>query len=300
MLNLAVFALVGLGAQLVDGALGMAYGVTSTSLLLLTGVHPAAASASVHLAELGTSFVSGVSHWRFRNVDWRLVARLGVPGAVGAFLGATALSSLSTEVAAPWMAGILAALGAYVMLRFSTRPVLSAAPAPVGHSRRFLAPLGLTAGFIDASGGGGWGPVATSTLLSAGRVAPRQVIGSVSTSEFLVAAAASVGFLIGLGRSGIETLAVVGLLVGGVVAAPLAAWLVRHLPVAVLGTAVGGLLILTNARTILAAVDAPGLVWALVYTVLLVVLVRVVTAAVERHRRDRRDRQADAPTSVAG
>jgi uncharacterized protein len=295
VLNLAVFALVGLGAQLVDGALGMAYGVTSTSLLLLTGVHPAAASASVHLAELGTSFVSGVSHWRFGNVDWRLVARLGVPGAVGAFLGATALSSLSTEVAAPWMAGILAALGAYVALRFSTRPVLSTAPPPAGHSRRFLAPLGLTAGFIDASGGGGWGPVATSTLLSAGRVAPRQVIGSVSTSEFLVAAAASAGFLLGLGRSGIETLAVVGLLVGGVVAAPLAAWLVRHLPVAVLGTAVGGLLVLTNARTILAALDAPGLAWTLTYTALAVLWAGFVAAAVDRHRRAR---AVDAATPV--
>jgi hypothetical protein len=104
---LLVFALVGFGAQLVDGALGMAYGVTSTSLLLAAAVNPATASASVHLAEVGTTLAAGASHWRFGNVDWKLVLELGVPGAVGAFAGATVLSSLSTEKAAPYMAGVL-------------------------------------------------------------------------------------------------------------------------------------------------------------------------------------------------
>ena len=122
MQTLIVFALVGFGAQLVDGALGMAYGVTSTSLLLIAGVNPATASASVHLAEVGTTLAAGASHWRFGNVDWKLVVKLGVPGAIGAFLGATVLSALSTENAAPYMAGVLLALGVYVLLRFSLRP----------------------------------------------------------------------------------------------------------------------------------------------------------------------------------
>src|SRR3712207_715377 len=119
MQTLIIFALVGFGAQLVDGALGMAYGVTSTSLLLVAGVSPATASASVHLAELGTTVAAGVSHRRFGNVDWKLVAKLGVSGAIGAFLGATVLSAVSTEAAEPYMAGVLLALGVYVLLKFT-------------------------------------------------------------------------------------------------------------------------------------------------------------------------------------
>jgi uncharacterized protein len=120
MRQLILLALVGLGAQLVDGSLGMAYGVTSTSLLLAIGTSPAAASATVHLAEIGTTLASGISHWRFGNVDWKVVAKIGIPGAVGAFAGATFLPSLSTEVAAPVMALVLLALGVYVLVRFTT------------------------------------------------------------------------------------------------------------------------------------------------------------------------------------
>jgi len=255
--TLLILALVGLVAQLVDGALGMAYGVTSTTLLLIAGVTPASASASVHLAEIGTTLASGTAHWRFGNVDWRVVGRIAVPGAVGAFAGATLLSSISTEVAAPWMSGILMALGAYLLIRF-------ARPLRVARSRRpprsrFLAPLGLTAGFIDATGGGGWGPVATPSLLVSGRMEPRTVIGSVDTSEFLVAVAASAGFLIGLGSQGFAFPIVAALLIGGLIAAPIAAWLVRIVPAQLLGAAVGGLIVLTNSRTVLRALDvAPG------------------------------------------
>ena len=117
--KLVLLALVGLGAQLVDGSLGMAYGVTSTTLLLAIGTNPAAASATVHLAEIGTTLVSGASHWRFGNVDWKVVAKIGIPGAVGAFAGATFLSSLSTEAAAPLMSIILLALGLYILTRFT-------------------------------------------------------------------------------------------------------------------------------------------------------------------------------------
>nr|WP_222132173.1 sulfite exporter TauE/SafE family protein [Pseudonocardia sp. C8] len=279
--------MVGLAAQLVDGALGMAYGVTSTSLLLVTGINPATASASVHLAEVGTTIASGAAHWRFGNVDWKLVAKLGVPGAIGAFLGATVLSALSTEDAAPYMSGILLALGVYILLRFSVRPPKVATARRSPHGAAFLSPLGLVAGFVDASGGGGWGPVSTPALLGAGRTAPRTVIGSVDTSEFLVAVAASVGFLVGLGHEVLDPFTVGGLLLGGVVAAPLAAWLVTRLPAPVLGTAVGGIIILTNARTILRALDVAAPTTIATYLVIVAGWVAALSVAVARVRRSR-------------
>ncbi len=249
MRSLIIFALVGVGAQLVDGALGMAFGVTASTLLVLSGVAAAQASAAVHLAEVGTTFASGLSHWKFQNIDWPIVAKLGVPGAIGAFLGATVLSALSTEDAAPLMAAILLGIGVYVLVRFSLGrpPGLRATHTP--HTAKFLAPLGLFGGFIDASGGGGWGPVTTSTLLSQGKTAPRTVIGSVSASEFLVAVSASLGFLLGLREEFLHNLPIVlGLAVGGVIAAPFAAWLVTKVSPALLGTAVGGVIVLTNSQ----------------------------------------------------
>jgi uncharacterized membrane protein YfcA len=242
----------------------MAYGVTSSSLMLVAGLSPAAASASVHLAELGTTVVSGASHWRFGNVDWRMVVRLGVPGAVGAFAGATLLSNLSTEVAAPWMAGILLSLGLYVLLRFTFGTIKLRADRPPLRSR-FLAPLGLVAGFVDATGGGGWGPVATPTLLVSGRVEPRKVIGSVDTSEFLVATAASIGFLVGIGNEGVRTGYVLALLGGGLLAAPLAAYLVRRIAPKMLGSLVGGMIVLTNSRTLVREFEITGVVAAAIY-----------------------------------
>ncbi|MFP5072450.1 sulfite exporter TauE/SafE family protein [Pseudonocardia nantongensis] len=285
MRTLIVFALVGLVAQMVDGALGMAYGVTSTSLLLIAGINPATASASVHLAEVGTTLASGAAHWRFGNVDWKLVAKLGVPGAVGAFLGATALSALSTEDAAPYMSGILLALGVYILLRFSVRPPKVATARRSPHGAKFLSPLGLVAGFVDASGGGGWGPVSTPALLGAGKTAPRTVIGSVDTSEFLVAIAASLGFLVGLGHEVLDPFTIGGLLIGGVVAAPLAAWLVTKIPAPVLGTAVGGIIVLTNSRTLLNAVDAGTATTVSVYVVIVTAWAVAVGTAVNRLRR---------------
>jgi len=249
MRSLIIFALVGIGAQLVDGALGMAFGVTASTLLVLSGVASAQASAAVHLAEVGTTFASGLSHWKFRNIDWTIVAKLGVPGAIGAFLGATVLSSLSTEDAAPLMAAILLAIGLYVLVRFSLGRPPGLGNTHTPHTAKFLAPLGLFGGFIDASGGGGWGPVTTSTLLSRGKTAPRTVIGSVSASEFLVAVSASIGFAIGLREEFLDNLPIVlGLAIGGVLAAPLAAWLVSKVSPALLGTAVGGVIVLTNSQ----------------------------------------------------
>lgn len=256
MRQLIVLGVVGFLAQLVDGSLGMGYGATSSSLLLAAGLTPALASASVHLAELGTNAASGIAHWRLGNIDRRLVLRLGVPGAVGAFLGATLLSHLSTAAAAPLMAGILAALGVYIVVRFALRPPTVSHARTSPHRRRFLVPLGFLGGFIDATGGGGWGPVSTTTLLSAGRTAPRTVIGSVDTSEFLVTASASVAFVLGLGLSGINLAYVGVLLAGGLLAAPAAAWLVSRLPANILGGAVGAIILLTNAPTLLRAVSS--------------------------------------------
>ena len=296
MRRLLLLALVGLGAQLVDGSLGMAYGVTSTTLLLAIGSNPAAASATVHLAEIGTTLTSGAAHWRFGNVDWGVVVKIGVPGALGAFVGATVLSGLSTATAAPLMSLILITLGVYLLVRFTWRGLRKdRLDRPL--RKRFLAPLGLVAGFVDATGGGGWGPVGTPAILASGRLEPRKTIGSIDTSEFLVAVAASIGFLLGIGSQGVNAGWVLALLAGGVVAAPIAAWLVRHVPPRVLGTAVGGAIVLTNARTLLRSdwVDAPaGPRWA-VYAVVYLVWAAALAYTIRAHRAEqRRERVAAA------
>ncbi len=280
MRSLLIFTLVGVGAQLVDGALGMAFGVTATTLLVLSSVGAAQASAAVHLAEVGTTLASGLSHWRFKNIDWPLVAKLGLPGAVGAFLGATVLSSLSTEHAAPLMAAILMAIGAYVLLRFSLRTPIAVRGRGTRHGAKFLAPLGLFGGFIDASGGGGWGPVTTSTLLSQGKTAPRTVIGSVSASEFLVSISASLGFLVGLRDEFFQNWpVVVGLMVGGVIAAPIAAWLVSRISPALLGTGVGGVIVLTNSQKLVHFFDIQWPWSTAIYTLIVVAWVSLVVYA---------------------
>jgi uncharacterized membrane protein YfcA len=285
MPTLIVLALAGLAAQLVDGALGMAYGATSSSLVLAIGLSPAAASASVHLAELGTTLASGTSHWRFGNIDWRTVRRMGIPGAIGAFLGAVALSSISADVAKPWMAAILLVLGTYILGRFA----FGGAPRRRGRPYvrgRYLAPLGLAAGFIDATGGGGWGPVATPTLLSTGKMEPRKVVGSVDTSEFLVALAASLGFLAALGSQGIAWSVVLALLTGGVIAAPVAAWLVQRVTPRLLGSSVGGLIVLTNTRTMFDVVGTGAAVRWATYLGVASAWVLAVAWVVRAHRRD--------------
>ena len=202
MKTLVLLALVGLGAQLVDGSLGMAYGVTSTTLLLAIGTNPATASATIHLAEIGTTLASGVAHWRFGNVDWKVVAKIGVPGAVGAFAGATFLSVAlhrgrrAGDVADPVCARRVPAGPLHAARHRPPQPRASRCASASS------APLGLVAGFVDATGGGGWGPVGTPALLASGRLEPRKVIGSIDTSEFLVALAASLGFLLVAGLAG--------------------------------------------------------------------------------------------------
>jgi uncharacterized membrane protein YfcA len=297
---LALLALVGLGAQLVDGSLGMAYGVTSTTLLLAIGTNPAAASATVHFAEIGTSLMSGVAHWKFGNVDWKVVAKIGLPGAVGAFVGANVLANLSTEVAAPVMSLILLTLGAYILVRFTLRGI-DRRHLGKPMRKRFLAPLGLVAGFVDATGGGGWGPVGTPAILASGRMEPRKVIGSIDTSEFLVAVAASLGFLLALGSQGVDAVWALGLLAGGLVAAPVAAWLVRHVPPRMLGSLVGGMIILTNARTLLKSdwIDAADGTRYAVYAVLYAIWAVAVVYSYRQYRKDRAAESVEAIAAVA-
>lgn len=290
MPSIIILAIVGLIAQLIDGSLGMAYGVTSSTLLLAAGTNPASASATVHLAEIGTTLASGASHWKFGNIDWKVVGRIGIPGAIGAFLGATVLSWLSTEVAAPIMSLVLLALGVYILVRFTVQSVTT---QHLGKPlrRRFLSPLGFVAGFVDATGGGGWGPVGTPAILASGRLEPRKVIGSIDASEFLVAIAASIGFFLGLGGGAIVPGMAFALLIGGLIAAPIAAWLVRHLPPRLLGSAVGGLIVLTNARTLLRSdwIDASGAVQNLSYAVIVAVWIGAVAWSLREHRREQRE-----------
>lgn len=283
MRNLIVLGLVGFVAQLVDGSLGMAYGVTSSTLLLATGVAPAAASAAVHFSEIGTTLVSGISHHKLGNVDWRTVAVMAVPGGIGAFAGAHFLAGLPAEVAKPWVAGLLFLLGVYVIWRFlvlgGRRPQFEGRV-----STKLLLPMGLFGGALDAVGGGGWGPVGTTSLLASGRLAPRMVVGSVSAAEFVVAVGGSVGFLMALGKEGVDAGFVVALLAGGVVAAPLAAWLVKRLAARVLGVAAGGLILLTNSKTVMESLGAPGLYVALAAAALAMLWMSLIAVAVRQER----------------
>lgn len=282
--TLIVLGVVGAIAQLIDGSLGMAYGVTSTTLLVAAGIAPAAASASVHFAEIGTTLASGVSHHRLGNVDWRIVRILAVPGAIGAFAGATLLSSLPADVAKPVVGAILLSLGLYVLYRFLA--LGGRRPEFRGRVRTgFLVPLGLVGGTLDSLGGGGWGPVGTTSLLSSGRVEPRKVVGSIDTSEFVVAVGGSLGFLVGLGAAGINWGYALALLVGGVLVAPLAAWLVKHLPARVLGTAAGGLIVVTNSRTLLVWAEVPSSATTPILLSLVTVWIGLVTWAVLAERR---------------
>ncbi|MGD7001584.1 sulfite exporter TauE/SafE family protein [Corynebacterium halotolerans] len=259
MKTLILIAVAGLAAQLVDGGLGMGFGATSTTMLIiLAGLGPAQASAVVHTAELGTTLVSGFSHWKFGNVDWQVVLRLAVPGAIGAFLGATLLASISTAVATPITAAILTAIGLNLVWRFS-RGKVKRTITEQRHSTGFLGGLGIFGGFIDATGGGGWGPVTTSTLLSLGRTEPRRVVGTVNTAEFLVTLAATAGFAIGMWSDLVENLAaVLALLIGGTIAAPIAALAVTKLNPVALGGIVGTFLVVLNLPKVLAVFGLGG------------------------------------------
>jgi uncharacterized membrane protein YfcA len=230
------FVLVGIGflAQLVDGALGMAFGVMSTSAMLAMGVPPAQASAVVHTAEVFTTGASAISHVHHRNVDWRYVLRLGIGGVLGAILGAWILSNVDSSMMRPVISGYLLLMGLFILLKsFSIAP---ARDTPT----RWLSPLGFGAGFLDATGGGGWGPIATSTLIGSGH-APRKTVGSVNATEFFVTVAAATTFFVELGASLLSHL--VPLALGGIVAAPFGGWVVKYVAARTLMVLVGVLVV---------------------------------------------------------
>ena len=223
-------AAVGLGAQIVDGALGMAYGVTSTTFLLSTGVPPAAASASVHVAEIFTTGFSGTAHWKLGNVDKALFKRLVIPGVIGGLLGAYVLTSIDGNVIKPFISLYLLLIGLYILSKVWRQLKIRTEPPT------YVAPLAVTGGFVDAIGGGGWGPVVTTSLIGGGND-PRKTIGSVNAAEFFIAVSTGLSFAVLGGLTHWTVIA--GLVFGGLFAAPLAAVLTRHAPTKVLLTIVG-------------------------------------------------------------
>jgi len=248
MEDFLLFASVGFVAQMVDGALGMAYGVISSTVLLAFGVPPASASASVHFAEMATTAVSGSSHIAARNVDWKLFARVAPAGIIGGFLGAYVLTGVDGDVLRPYITAYLGAMGSYILWR----GIKGRAPKPL--SPRLTPPLGVAGGFADAVGGGGWGPIVTSTLMASGGE-PRRVIGTVNTAEFFVTTAISASFFIALlsghwedaGDLTQHGLQIGGLIAGGVVAAPLAGFAVSRIKPRPLMLAVGTLVVLISS-----------------------------------------------------
>lgn len=239
--SLLLFILVGFTAQMIDGALGMAYGVSSTTFLLGIGVPPAAASASVHMAEVVTTGISGAAHWRLKNIDTTLVKKLILPGGLGAIIGAYLLTTLDGNLLRPYISGYLLIMGIVILVK-----AFQKIQAP--GEQRHLGLLGLTGGFFDAVGGGGWGPIVTTTLLARGNH-PRATIGSVNFSEFFVSLSQSVVFVLTLDFSAYWTI-IAGLLIGGAIAAPIAATATKRLPLKWLMVLVGVLIILLSIRTI--------------------------------------------------
>ena len=237
LIDLLPFIGVGFAAQLVDGALGMAFGVISNTLLISLGVAPAAASAGVHTVESFTTCVSGISHILHRNVDWKLLARLTLPGMIGAAAGAYVLTQIDGATAKPFVLSYLTAIGLFLVWRGVRYPPHHKPPT-------VIEPLGLVGGFLDAAGGGGWGPVVTGNLLVQG-AEPRKTIGTVNTAEFLVTLTSALTFVVALGVAAF-TVATVGLLIGGILAAPVGAWLVKRIAPRPLLVLVGILLTITS------------------------------------------------------
>lgn len=231
------FIAVGFGAQMIDGALGMAFGVMSNTLLLTLGVPPAAASAGVHMVEAFTTGVSGISHVLHRNVDGKMFARLLIPGLIGGVSGAYLLSNIDGSLIKPYILAYLVSIGLWLIWRGIVYP-------PQHRRPKLVEPLGLVGGFLDASGGGGWGPIVTSNLLIQGSH-PRVTIGTVNAVEFFLTLTISLTFFLSLGAETF-TKATVGLLLGGVIAAPFGAKLARHVAPRTLLLAVGAILTATS------------------------------------------------------
>jgi uncharacterized protein len=219
----APFIAIGFMAQLIDGALGMAFGVICSTLLVsVMGVPPARASASVHLVETFTTGASGISHVLHKNVDWRLFSRIAIPGVIGGVAGAYVLSNIHAAAARPFVMLYLTCLGFYLLYKALTYPTI-----PTAKNAKVTVPLGLIGGFLDASGGGGWGPVVTSNLLLQG-TDPRKTIGTVNTAEFFLTLAVSITFIFNIGLAAF-TQVTLGLLAGGLLAAPFGGYIAKRI-----------------------------------------------------------------------
>ena len=294
LLTALVFGLVGSAAQMVDGTLGMGFGVTSATLLTLLGYSAVAASAGTHAAKMGTTLVSGLSHWRHGNVDWRVMIAIGLPGAAGGFLGAVVLTNIASNAARLWMAVLLLGLGLLILARFGFGKNL----LPAFNARtRHLWPVGLVGGLLDATGGGGWGPVATPSLMVLTKHEPHRVVGTVNAAEFLVAVSASAGFLFAAGDEGVPWIPVLGLVLGGAIVAPIAARLAHRAPRAVLGVCVGGMVLVSNIAVISKVLGVPGLLAGLV---VLGVVLGTATLALRVHRNPVPEPAGRVPQLVAG
>jgi uncharacterized protein len=238
--QLLMFIAAGFAAQLIDGSLGMAYGVTASSLLLSLGLPPATVSATVHAAECFATGASAASHHIFGNVRRKLFTKLVYPGMAGAVIGAYILTQLDGDMIKPWIAGYLMLMGGVIILKAFKK-------VPATQVRKHVRPLGFIGAFIDTIGGGGWGPIVASNLVARGNDV-RETVGSVNAAEFFVTLAGSVTFFLTIGITNYQ--AIVGLAIGGVLAAPLAAYLCKRVPVKPFMIAVGVLVILVSARTI--------------------------------------------------
>ena len=236
-------AIIGFVAQLIDGSLGMAYGVSANSFLLTLGYSPALASASVHASEVFTSLISGLSHWKFGNVNKKMLLSLLIPGVIGGALGAYVLTSLDGDVIKPYISIYLLLMGIRIIIKaFQPLPEKEKEP-----KSGLLIALGLVGGSCDAIGGGGWGPVVTTTLISTGH-SPSKTIGSVNFAEFFVTLAESIVFVLTLGLTNYKV--VLALLAGGLIAAPIGAALTKRLPIKVIMFFVGLLIVFLQIRTL--------------------------------------------------
>ena len=295
--TLTCVGLAGFAAQLVDGSLGMGYGLTSSSVLVAAGLKPATASASVHLAQVGTTLASGLAHRRAGNVDEASLKKVAPPGALGALAGAALLSYTPAATARLLSATLLFGLGAVVALRFY-RIAPRRAEAAGAPSATVLRLIGLLGGFVDSTGGGGWGPIATSGLLAGSSLPPCRVVGTTSASEFFVTVAAVAGFCAthagGGGGHGARLDLLAVLLLGGVSAAPLAPRLVTCARPRMLGVLIGGFIMLTNSKTLLHAAGAGESVRSCCQAALLVAWLAAL-ASVRRHADDE-----EAPAGKAG
>lgn len=288
MNDLVLVALVGFMASLVDGALGMGFGPTSSTLLLASGFSPVTASATVNLAKVATGFASAVSHWKFGNIDRRLVLRLAMPGTAGAVVGAMILSLVDGDSLRPILAVMLLAMGMRITLRFSrsigqVRASDQGSKVPSTISRRHVQVAGGVGGLTNGLVGA-WGPVVTPWLLHKG-LAPRIAVGSTNTAEVAVAVV-SAGVLIGsMGERAFEPGVALAMIAGGIVAAPLGAYVVKLIPARLLGLAVGGLLVLTQARELGRLADSPLSGWISLAVVPLVVVLAGARPHLTSHRR---------------